>query len=302
VISVWRTRPYLAVGWFWFVGTMLPTIGIVQAGRQAHADRYMYIPMVGLLIAAAWGAADLGAKWPRWRWGLEIAGTAVCLACLITARRDTAYWQNSGTLFRRAIEVTDSNEVAFEHLGLYESNTNQLPAAIAHYQKVLALDPTNGVAEAQIGADLARLEGCTPAMPHFEAAIRLNPTIIGPFLNLGMCAALQGDNALALRSFEAAVRLRPEDLVPLEGLALALSKFPERLPEAIQQFKVAIGFHPRDAKLRGDFGLLLASIGQSEEAIEQLQAVLELEPFPDPQITATLNRLRAERNRPADRH
>ncbi len=302
VVSVRRSRPYLAVGWFWFLATMLPTIGIIQAGKQAHADRYMYIPMVGLLIALAWGAADVCAKWPRLRWGMEIAGMAVCLACLVVARTDAAYWQNSGTLFQRALEVTDSNLVALEHLGLYESNTQRLPAAIAHYQQVLALDPSNGIAEAQIGADMERLEGCAPAMPHFEAAIRLDPNVLGAYLNLGNCLALQGDNAGAVRNFGAAVHLNPQDARSLEGLALSLSKFPDRLPEAIQQFQAAIRLQPRNAKLRGEFGMLLARSGRGEEAIRQLQEVYELEPFPDSEISATLNRLRAESNRPAGGH
>jgi len=276
----------------------------MASGAQTAHDEKSQDPSAPLQVSASDSeiakASAAAARRPDSDAAWVILGDAFMQKARETA--DSAYYSRAEHAYRKALELNPKCIDAMAGMAWVSGGRHEFEASIDWSKKVLALDPTNGVAEAQIGADLARLEGCTPAMPHFEAAIRLNPTIIGPFLNLGMCAALQGDNALALRSFEAAVRLRPEDLVPLEGLALALSKFPERLPEAIQQFKVAIGFHPRDAKLRGDFGLLLASIGQSEEAIEQLQAVLELEPFPDPQITATLNRLRAERNRPADRH
>ena len=101
VIYGWRARPYLATGWFWFLGTLVPVIGLVQVGLQSRADRYMYIPMVGLLMMLAWGARDVIAQWPQAKVPVMVAAAACCCAFLLLARTQTEYWQNSGTLFQR---------------------------------------------------------------------------------------------------------------------------------------------------------------------------------------------------------
>ena len=297
-IAMWRTKPYLTAGWLWFVGTLVPVIGLVQVGKQGHADHYMYIPMVGLLIALAWGAEDLYTKWPHTRLWIELAGTAACMACLVAARIDTTYWQNSGTLFQRAIDVTGPNVTAEEHLALYEYERLNLPAAIVHYQEALAIDPTDAAAEAQIGSALVSLEGCAAAMPHLEAAIRLNPKLSAAYGNLGRCLRQQMDYAGAVRTFEAAIRVSPDFAELREDLALTLSKIPDRMSEAIDQFDTALRSQPQNARLHGEFGMLLASLGRRDEAIPHLEMVVDLEPLAYPEILSTLNKLRAEQHRP----
>ncbi len=118
-IRAWQTRPYFTVGWFWYIGTLVPVIGVVQVGMQAHADRYMYVPMVGLLLILAWAAAEAAQKWPWTRSLIAVAAFVSCGACMALTWKQAAYWQNSETLFHRAIEVTQENWVAEYNLGTY---------------------------------------------------------------------------------------------------------------------------------------------------------------------------------------
>ena len=295
-IAMWRKKPYVTAGWLWFIGTLIPVIGLVQVGKQGHADRYMYIPMVGLLIALAWAAEQWYTKLPAIRLWLELAGTAVCLACLLTSRIDTAYWQNSGTLFQRAVDVTESNVVAEEHLALYEYERLNLPAAIVHYQAALAIDPTDAAAEAQIGSSLVSLEGCSTALPHLEAAVRLDPRLSAPFANLGRCLRQQMDYEGAVRNFEAAVRATPDFAEVREDLALTFLKIPGRTPDAIREFEAAVRLRPQNARLHGELGMSLESVGRRDEAIQHLEAAMDLEPLGSAEVSSTLNKLRAGRH------
>jgi tetratricopeptide (TPR) repeat protein len=218
VIVVRRTRPYLAVGWFWFLGTLVPVIGLVQVGVQSHADRYMYIPMVGLLIMLGWAARDFvaGVKWPR-------AGTVVALTAVIAgiayasaAHAQVEYWQNSGTLFSRAVEVTEGNFIAELNLGNYLMNSGRGLEAIAHFEAALRLDPQYGQAENNIGMVLANVPGRMPeAISHFEAALRLKPDLPEAHFNLAsMLAQIPGRESEAIAHFEAVQRLEPRPDIP----------------------------------------------------------------------------------------
>ncbi len=296
-ISAWRTRPHLTVGLLWFFGTLIPVIGLVQAGRQAHADRYMYVPMVGMLIVLAWGAADVYARSRRMRHLISVAATAFCIVCLVVARRDVAYWQNSGTLFQRALDVTRGNVAAEEHLAAYDLETGRLPAAVEHYESALAIDPTYAPAEANLGVALKKLEGCATAERHFEAAIHLNPNYAAPRFNLGLCRSEDRDYAGAAADFESAVQIQPVYPDARLQLSLALAKIPGRTPDAIRELEEALQLEPEDAKLHAELGLLLASIGRGEEAMQQLKTALDLDPLSNPEIELTLDRLRLQQQK-----
>ena len=222
VIFAWRTRPYLAVGWFWYLGTLFPVIGLVQVGVQARADRYMYIPMVGLLLMLAWGTADILAKWPGAKLAMVLIAGASCIACIPVARVQTGYWQNSGTLFERALEVTLDNYVAEYNLGNYLMNWRGGPEAIPHFEAALRLKPNYPEAENNLGMVLGNMPGRMPdAISHFEAAVRLKPDLLPAQLNLAVALEqTSGRRAEALAHYEAIERLQPSPEIEkrIEGL------------------------------------------------------------------------------------
>ncbi len=211
VMLVWRTRSYLAVGWFWYLGMLVPVIGFVQAGLQVRADRYMYIPMVGLLMMLAWGAAGIIEKWPRAKLGIALAASASCIACASAARIQTQYWQNSETLYSRAINVTQDNYVAEYNLGSYLMTVHRGPEAIPYLEAALRIKPDYPEAENNLGMALGNIPGRLPeALAHFETAVRMKPDLVQAQFNLAV--ALQhtpGRKSDALRHYEVIQRLQP---------------------------------------------------------------------------------------------
>ena len=330
-MRAWRTRPYLAVGWFWYLGTLVPVIGLVQVGSQAHADRYMYIPMVGLSIMLAWGAADVATKWPRTKPVLAAAAAVSCAACLALAWREAAYWRNSETLFERALEVTQNNSVAENNLGLHlttvgrnpdaiphfeaalEINPNyadahnnlgfvlsqipeRIPDAVKQYEAALHLEPDSAEAHNGLGAALVRRGDCAAAIPHFEAALHSKPEQTDAIYNLGTCQMAVKNYAAAVPYFEAAIRAQPGFAEAHFSLAGCLSRIPGRVPDAVKEYEATLELRPNDGLARlahAKLGMLLADEGRAQEAIQHLEAVQRIQP--DPSIAKILDRLREKK-------
>ncbi|MGB2930536.1 MAG: tetratricopeptide repeat protein [Desulfobacterales bacterium] len=142
VFRMLRTKPYLAVGWLWYIGTLVPVIGIVQVGVQAMADRYTYVPLIGIFIIIAWGVPDLIPKGRFRRIGLAAITMAILVICMITTRMQVRYWSNSTTLFEHALDVTDGNSVAHLNLGEALAEQGKINAAMKHYQEALRIKPS----------------------------------------------------------------------------------------------------------------------------------------------------------------
>jgi protein O-mannosyl-transferase len=290
-ILAWRERPYLAVGWFWYLGTLVPVIGLVQVGEAAHADRYMYIPMVGLLLMLAWGAADVVKKWPRTKPAIATAAVVSCAACMALAWKQTAHWQNSETLFQHAIEVTQDNWLAEYDLGIYLNTMGRSADAIHHFEAALRMKPNDARVQDSLGSSLARLGDCAAAVPHFEAAIRAKPDLANASYNLGYCLATSANDAAAIPYFEAAIRAQPGFADAHFRLAMSLSKIPGRAPDAIREYEAVLRLTPDDAWAHAKIGELLASAGRTEEAIAHLEAAQRI--YPDPAISKILAGVRA---------
>jgi len=215
VIYRWRTSPYLATGWFWFLGTLVPVIGLVQVGSQSHADRYTYIPMIGLSLMLAWGAADVLRRWPAARTTVAVAAIAFCGACMLLTAQQTASWQNSGTLFQHAIDVSRNNFVAENGLAIYLAQNGHPAEAIPHFEEVLRVIPDDAKVHNSLGILFAGMpDHQQQAISHFEAAIRNHPDYMEAQFNLGLALSqIPERKAEALEHFQAAQRIQPSPAI-----------------------------------------------------------------------------------------
>jgi tetratricopeptide (TPR) repeat protein len=280
VVRLHRSRPYLATGWFWYLGTLIPVIGLIQVGAQARADRYTYIPMVGLSIMVAWGVAEV-ARRPRVK-PLAVALMSVaCLACAVLAWFQVEHWRNSGTLFRHALEVTTENAVAHDNLANYLTNVpGGLPEAVGHLEAALRIDPDSVPAHTEMGSALARIPGRLPeSFPHFQAALRLAPDWPIAHNELGNALLKAGRLPEAITEFSTASRLDPAYADAHYNLGVALSQVPGRIPEAIAEYQAALRIKPDYAEAQLNLGNVLAGLpGRVTEATEAYQAALRMQP------------------------
>jgi protein O-mannosyl-transferase len=287
VVRAYRTRPYLAVGWFWFLGTLVPVIGLVQVGAQARADRYMYVPMVGLAIMIAWGAADVLRARPR---VAAILAVAACLAGAGAAYSQTSYWENSGTLFAHALEATEDNYIAEHNLGVYlMDQPGQLDQAVQHLREAVRLRGESGQSHSDLGTALAKLGRIPEALPEFQAAARLLPDSAIPHNNLANALADSGRLAEAVAEYQVALRLNPDypaartNLARIEGeqhyqAGLQLAK-QGKLHEAVAELEESLRLNAANAEAHNNLGVILLQMGgRQEDAISQFREALRLNP------------------------
>ena len=184
--GVWKARihRYLVVGWLWYLITLVPVIGLVQVGLQSHADRYTYIPLIGISIAVAWGATEVLESVASDRMVLAALGVMVCVGCATVTWLDLAYWTDSASLFRHAIRATPGNYIAYNNLGA-ALNDEQPAEAIVNFEAALRLKPAFADAESNFGAALLTEGNPGEAVPHLERALKLQPDLVGAHTNLG---------------------------------------------------------------------------------------------------------------------
>jgi protein O-mannosyl-transferase len=204
-----RRAPYLLVGWAWYLGTLMPVIGIVQAGAQGRADRYTYVPLIGLFIIVAWGARDLAHRLRIGRMPLRLSAAAVVVAFAIAARAQVKYWANDLELWGHTVQVTRANYRAEDHYGVALSNAGRIDEAVTHWEKALVIWPKYAEARNNLGTarvDQGRLED---ALHEFSEAARLKPYNANFHYNMAAVLSAKGDTAAAIREIRAAVRLDP---------------------------------------------------------------------------------------------
>ncbi len=218
-IYAWRTRPYIAAGWFWYLGMLVPVIGLVQVGGQARADRYTYIPMIGLFWILAWGADDILKARPPGKPAIAAVTAVCCAACMVLSWRQAGYWQNSVKLFQHALDVTRDNYWAGFNLGDAHyivgnslMNSGHGSEAVDEFEAALRFRPDYAEAQNNLGILLAKTPGhADEAVSHFEAALRLNPNLAEAHRNLGLLlASLPGRGDEAIAHLQAAQRIRPD--------------------------------------------------------------------------------------------
>ena len=299
VILLRRRSPYLLAGWGWFVVTLVPVIGLVQVGGQARADRYMYIPMVGLLIMLVWGAAEILEMMRAKVLAIPLAAAA-CLACAAITWVQVGYWRNSETLFRHALEVTVYNSVANHNLGVYlMASPERLSEALPYLETAVRIDPDSAPAHTDLGSALARSGRLSEAIAQFQAAILLAPEAPIPHNNLGSALTEAGRLPEAIAEFQTALRLDPDYNEARRNLVAAqaggstqshASRGIELLKAgdatgAIAELESALSLDPGDADAHNNLGVALSRFpDRQRESIAHFEAAVRLRPdFADAQ-------------------
>ena len=273
----WRNSPYLTVGWLWYLGMLVPVIGLVQVGEQAMADRYMYVPMIGLVVMLAWGVADVAERWRIKKAAVVLSGGAVVLGCLVLSGFQVRLWKNSLTLFRHALAVTTGNTVAHNSLGdalLSEGKTNE---AVAEFSAVLALDPEDALAHGNMGNVLLGQGKGEEALAQYQQGLRFNPKNPELNYNTGICLAKLGRFSEAVPYYSAALQLRAEYADAYLNLGNALAGL-GRFDEAIANYTTALRLRPNFAPAHLNIGNALTQQGKHAEAAPHYAESLRLEP------------------------
>jgi Flp pilus assembly protein TadD len=305
-LSIWRARqnPYLVVGWFWFLGTLIPTIGLVQVGSQSMADRYMYIPSIGLFILVVWGVNDFLNWRPHWRRITAFAGGVALAGCLVCTEIQLRYWQNSIKLFGHAIEATTDNFVAYTCLGETLSDLGMKKEAMMFCAEAVRIAPYSPVAQYNFGMALLQNNKLDEALAHLDAAGRLAPHNSEIQYNLGLVLLLHDKPDEAANHFAAALVERPDFAEAHSRLAQALSQ-QHKSREAIFHYREALRIKPDFTDALNELAWILATAPDSglrsgTEAIQLAKRACELTKNKQAAFLTTLSAAYAEAGRFSD--
>jgi tetratricopeptide (TPR) repeat protein len=268
-----KRAPYLLTGWLWFLGTLVPVIGLMQVGGQSHADRYMYVPQTGLAIAAAFGA---GALLRRWRPAGPVLGLAVVAALSFVTWKQLARWRTTDELFQHTVRVTERNYVAHNVLGLNQVRAGRLEAGIAHFRTALHYQPTHYESYNNLGRALIDQGELEEAGRHFEWSVAKMPDNWDAYHQLGIVYGTTERHEEAEQLFREALRRRPNPETAF-NLGLQLDRT-GRTAEALEQFRDAVRLKPEFANAHTQVGIQLIKSRRNDEAEPALQEAVRLEP------------------------
>ncbi len=269
-----RTHPWLVVGWLWYLGMMVPVIGLVQISYYSHADRYTYLPQIGLYLAIVWTAGDLTFSWQHGRKLLSVAALGVIVALMVCAWKQTSYWRSDEILWEHALACTSGNYVAHNNLGYDLAHQGRLAEAIAHYQKALEINPDFAEADNNLGTALLNQGKLEEAAEYYHRAIEHDPDFAEAHNNLGLVLTKQGRPAEAIEEYRKAIELNLDRSEFYNNLGNLLST-KGQTSEAIEQFQIALKVEPDNTKVRYNLANILTAQGRWDEAIEQYQQALK---------------------------
>jgi len=272
-----RKHPYLLVGWLWYLGMLVPVIGLMQVGAQARADRYTYLPQIGLYMMVTWGVVELCAGWRHRRAVLGTVAAAILGGLLGAAYVQTGYWKDSVSLWTRDLACASESSLAHNSFGIALVGQGKLTEAIQQYERALQLNPDDVGVLCNLGLALATQGKPAEAIQQYERALQLKPDDFVAHNGLGVALAGQGKLAEAIQQFERALPLKPDDARVYFNLAVALAN-QGKLLEAIPQYERALQLKPDYADAHFYLGNALAGQGKLAEAIQHYERVLQLEP------------------------
>jgi protein O-mannosyl-transferase len=276
-----RKRPYQIIGWLWFLGTLIPVIGLVQVSSQAMADRYAYVPLVGLFVMFAWTVSDFSISW-RHRGPILFFSAFVVLSALVGfARVQVGHWRNSITVFEQALRVTEGNYMAHNNLGIAHRNLDRLDAAVDHFRMALRIKPAFGKGHFNLAESYQSLGRLEEAAAEYRVALNLPPSHALDHAstrnNLAAVYQSMGRFEDAIRESEAALRIAPKDSVIYNNLGVSYRKL-GRFDEAIEALNRSIALRNDFANPYSNLANVLSDQGKKEEAVQQYQKAIALDP------------------------
>jgi tetratricopeptide (TPR) repeat protein len=289
-----RRQRYLATGWLWYLGTLAPVIGLVQMGSQSSADRYTYIPLIGIFVMIVWGVADLAAKWRLPAWAGALAAAFVLAACAAGTERQLRYWTDSGTLFSHALDVTKDNYMAWNNLGTHLLRQGKNAEALKCFKTSFDERPM-AVNCRNIGRALKALRRPLESAGFFAQALALDPNYIPARMSLADSLADEGKNAEAAIEYRKVLQQDPDEEDAHCNLACALAA-QGQTAEALEQLRQALRLNPWDASAHCNLGNLLVEQGQLDQAAAEYRAALRFKPG-SPEIHSNLGAILAQQGR-----
>ena len=271
VAFILRKRgPYLMTGWLWYVIMLLPVIGLIQVGSQAHADRYTYLPQIGLYIAVTWGIVDLSRSFPYRREILSIVAPLIIVVLGWRSWIQTSYWHDTERLWNRTLAVTKQNELAHLAMGEFLLKCNRLDEAITQFQIILANHPSEPDVNFQLGFALMEKGKSDLAIRHFERTLKIQPDNSEAETNLGNALLQSNRFEEAVAHYRNLVRRQPASARAHYNLAVGLHRLGQ-LPEAISHYKEALQIDPKYPDAEYFLGEALLQNGQPDEAKVHLE-------------------------------
>ncbi|MFZ2951270.1 MAG: tetratricopeptide repeat protein [Desulfuromonadaceae bacterium] len=276
-VNAGRSHPYVAAGWFWFLITLVPVIGLIQVGGQAMADRYSYIPLTGLFIIAAWGVPDL-ARGLRYRQVILalLAGTVITASAALT-RHQLGYWRDNISLYRHTLQITTDNPGINYNQGLALQAKGDLDAAIREYRESLRIAPNSRNSHYNLALALQTRGDLNAAIQEYRQALRINPDNINAHYNLGLALAGKGDLDAAIQEYREALRINHTNANAHNNLGAALATKGD-LDAAIQEYREALRINPDIANAHNNLGAVHATRGNLDAAIQEFQEALRINP------------------------
>jgi len=260
-----RRRSYLLMGWLWYLGTLVPVIGLVQVGAQSMADRYSYVPLIGLFVVIGWGVPDLIARWRIRRAVLYVSGATLLLGLIISSWLQVRHWRNQLALFEHAAAVTTNNYLAHNELGNALAERGRLQEAISHYSESLRIKPDQVKPLYNLGHVLARQGRFDEAIIHYSQVLQIKPDYAEAHNNRGYALHRQGRLNEAITSYRKALQIKSDFPEAHYNLGLALQR-QGKVDEAIAHYSEAVRLKPDygTAHRKLAFALRQASKRQSD--------------------------------------
>jgi tetratricopeptide (TPR) repeat protein len=259
-----KKSPYFIVGWLWYLGTLVPVIGLVQVGNQSMADRYTYIPLIGLFFIVSWGVPQFVQRWRNFKKNLPIIAVIILLILMLVTFIQVSYWKNSISLYEHTLRVTKNNYIAHNNLGTSYREEGLIDNAIKQFEKALSIKPEYAVAHNNLGNILQEQGLYGDAIKHYQEALRIDPDYVDVYYNLGNTFQEQGLFDDAIKYYKEAIRINPEYMKAQNNLGVTLIHKGD-IDEAIKQFQKALQINPNYINVKKNLNKLYEKGGLLEK-------------------------------------